>query len=166
MTTHGRSVADTARGRGPERGAGGPGHSASPGGVARSVPSWLLRAVLGAASAGAVTTVALWTGTTLMGVLLPAVAAAWTVIRPASHAATVLIALVAVLVVTTDPGPSGWLIPAVLGVHATHVLAALGATIPWRSAVELVALRPSWRRFVTVQAASQALVVLALLISG
>ncbi|WP_340295924.1 hypothetical protein, partial [Aquipuribacter hungaricus] len=52
----------------------------------------------------------------------------------------------------------------VLAVHLVHVGASLAAVLPSGTRVEVAALVPSWRRFLLVQALSQAVVVLAVVL--
>jgi hypothetical protein len=131
--------------------------------IGATIPAWLLRAALGVACLATVVTIEAWASPSTMWSVAQVLFGVAAVVRPASHAATGFLGLVALTVLITDPGVSWWIAPAVLGVHATHSLAALAAVLPWDTDVEAAALRPSSRRFVVVQLASQAVVLLALL---
>lgn len=137
----------------------------APGALTPTMPSWSLRGLLAAACAATVAAVWAWTSPApALLVLLVALALA-TVAAPASHTPTALLAGCALAVLIGADGVSAWTAAVVFGVHATHLLAALAAVVPWRSTVERSALRPSLDRFVLAQAATQALVLLAWLIS-
>lgn len=173
MTSASRDVGNRA-GRRPSDGTGssqtagvgtGTGQTDDAGGIGPRISSWLLRAVLALACMITVGSTVLWCDPAVLLEVSLVAAAVATVVWPNSHAATALIAIAAMTVFGTDPGLAGWIMPAVLGVHAVHSLAALAAVVPWDTDVELAALRPSARRFVVVQVATQALVVLALLVS-
>lgn len=98
----------------------------------------------------------------LMAALVAAATA--TVGNPRSHAATVLIGIV--LVVVLGAAEPGWWLPLlVFGAHATHVGASLAAAIPVTADIEIEALRPSVRRFAVVQAAAQVIVLLVLVLT-
>ncbi|NED98197.1 hypothetical protein G1H11_23125 [Phytoactinopolyspora alkaliphila] len=136
-----------------------------PGMVGPTLRSWQLRCVLALACCVTAAATVLWTEPNAFALVLLALVAVATVVRPDSHAATFYLGLTAFLVLVNEPGMSWWAAPAVLGIHATHTLAALAAVVPWDTAVERAALRPSVRRFVAVQAASQSLVLLALAVT-
>ncbi|WP_166348242.1 hypothetical protein [Phytoactinopolyspora limicola] len=164
---HATTPADPSAGSGSETTSGSepaadPGRDS--GRVGSTVAAWVLRATVGAASAATIGVVAAWSAPSSALLVALALAGVWTVLRPGSHAATALIALAAFVVLVNDPGLSAWAAGAVLGVHAVHLSAALAAVVPMDTKVEFAALRPSLRRFAVVQAASQALVVLALLV--
>ncbi|AYY14107.1 hypothetical protein EF847_16775 [Actinobacteria bacterium YIM 96077] len=139
---------------------------ASDGLVGKCLPSWQLHVALGLACALTIGTTMRWSEPSAFHVVILVASAVAVVIHPRSHAATIFLGIVAFTVLVNDPGLSLWIIPTVTGVHATHTLAALVAVVPWGSKVEWPALIPSLHRFWIVQAASQLLVVVALLLSA
>lgn len=134
----------------------------APGTLGPTSRSWQLRALLAAGCALTTLATLVWAEPNMFWLVILAAAAVATVVRPDSHSATAFLALTAFLVFANDPGLSWWTMAAVFGVHATHLLAALAAVVPWDTTVERAALQPSLRRFVVVQVASQVLVLLAL----
>lgn len=138
----------------------------APGQLGRTLPSWQLRGWLALSCLIVVGSIAAWAGLHLFMVAVLLASAAYAAMRPDSHAPTAFLALAAGVVVFSGADLSAWILPAVLGFHASHVLAAFAALAPWDAAVEYVALRPALRRFVVVQAASQFLALLALLVAG
>ncbi|NDL56699.1 hypothetical protein [Phytoactinopolyspora mesophila] len=143
---------------------GGPSRLPGSGTVGTTIPAWSLRMLLGLTCAATIAIMTLWADPNAAMLVMLALSAAATVVRPASHSATVFLGFAAFTVLVTDPGLSVWTAGAVLSVHATHSTAALAAVLPWDTDVEAAALVPSLRRFAVVQAASQSLVALALLI--
>jgi hypothetical protein len=133
----------------------------APGAVGPTLPGWVLRPVLAAAVALTVGAVAGWTSVSPFALLIAALLGGVAVALPASHAATVFLALCALLGLAADGAVTGWLALMVLGAHATHLAAAVAAVIPMRAVVERAALRPTLTRFALAQAAGQLLVLLA-----
>lgn len=145
--------------------AGGPGREratverpALPAGVGPTVSALVPRVVLvGAAGLGVA---AQMVGSDLSpAALLPvllALVAAW---RPSLPAALLCLAGLFLLAVLNGGGPDVRDAVTVLAVHLVHVSAGLVAVLPPGSRVEVAALLPTWRRFLTVQAASQVVVV-------
>ncbi|WP_129666501.1 hypothetical protein [Phytoactinopolyspora endophytica] len=138
---------------------------AARGRIGPTFPSWRLRGVLALACVILIASVTIWAGPHVFFVVVLLAQAVYVVIRPDSHATTALLASSAAVIVFADVELSAWLMPAVLGFHVAHLVAALAAVAPWDTDLEHAALRPALRRFVAVQGASQALVLLALLVS-
>ncbi len=130
-----------------------------------TLPPWALRVMLASACLCTVAVVGAWSQVSLfaIGVLVALAVAA--VLVPGSHAPTTMLSGCALAVLIGADGIVVWTAPAVLGFHAVHVLAALAAVVPWGVPVERAALRPSFERFVIVQAAAQSLVLLAWLVT-
>ncbi len=161
-----------------------PGRAPAPGlpeGVGRTVSALLPRLVLlGGAVLGVVAQTA---GRDLppaavLPVLL-ALLAAWRPSLPGAWLAVAGLMVLAVVGASADAAgaaasvvPSGSTVPSgsagartavtVLAVHLVHVAAALVAVLPAGSRVETAALLPTWRRFLLVQAVSQAVLAAAL----
>jgi len=87
-----------------------------------------------------------------------ALLAAW---RPSLPAAWLAVAGLAVLAVLGGGGVDGRDALTVLAVHVVHVGASLASVLPAGSRVELIALLPTWRRFLLVQGISQGVVGVA-----
>jgi hypothetical protein len=87
-----------------------------------------------------------------------ALVAAW---RPALPAAWLAVTGLGVLAVLGGGGVDARDALTVLAVHVVHLGAALASVLPAGSRVEVLALLPTWRRFLLVQALSQAVVGLA-----
>lgn len=99
------------------------------------------------------------------GALLPvllALLAAW---RPALPTVGLAVLGLAVLAVLGEPGPDVRDAVTVLAVHVLHVAGGLAAVLPVGARVEVAALRPTWQRFLLVQALSQATVGVAAAVS-
>ncbi|WP_116952173.1 hypothetical protein [Jiangella endophytica] len=139
--------------------------AAAPGALGPALPGWALRPVLAVAVLVTVLAVGGWTSVSPFVLLLALLVGGSTTAIPASHAATAFLALCTLCGLAADGSISGWLSLAVLGAHATHVTAALAAVVPPRATVEWAALRPTLTRFALAQAAGQALVALAWLLS-
>lgn len=135
------------------------------GGLGPTLPARLLRLLLTVAGSLTVAAVAVLAKPSPLFLTLLICLALASVVQPATHLPTVFLAACFWSVLRHDDGVTGWTALAVLGAHATHVLAALAAVIPWGTRFERAALRPSLDRFVLVQVASQLLVLLAWLIS-
>ena len=90
-----------------------------------------------------------------------ALLAAWRPSLPAASAAVLGLGLLAVL---GGGGVDGRDALTVLAVHLVHLGASLASVLPAGSRVELVALLPTWRRFLLVQAISQGVVGLAVVV--
>ena len=98
------------------------------------------------------------------GALLPvllAMLAAW---RPVLPGAFLAILGLVVLAVLGGGGVDARDAVTVLAVHVVHVSASLAAVLPAGARVEVVALRPTWQRFLLVQALSQVVVAVAALV--
>lgn len=139
--------------------------AAPPGALGPALPGWTLRPVLAASVAVTALAVLGWTSVSPFVLVIALLIGASTTALPASHAATAFLAFCALCGLAADGTITGWLSLAVLGAHATHVMAALAAVVPARATVEWAALLPTLRRFVLAQAAGQALVLLAWLLS-
>ncbi|REJ04584.1 hypothetical protein DY023_14175 [Microbacterium bovistercoris] len=115
-----------------------------------SVPGVVVRIVLVAivtAGAFALIPVPLWRWIAI-------VAALASVIAPRSMVAWVAAGCLPVGMLLTDPSPARTAL-AVLLVHAIHVLAGIGLTVPLRSQLALRALLPSARRFAVIELIAQ-----------
>lgn len=135
------------------------------GGLGPTMPSWALRAGIGVVGVGTAAAVCAWASTSVFVlVILGGLTLAATVL-PASHWPSALLVALAVIVVAGADGVTGWTVLTVFGMHATHVLAALAAVVPFDASVERAALRPSLERFVMVQLAAQLLVLVAWLVT-
>ena len=132
-----------------------------PGALGPVLPGWTLRLTQAAAAAMTLAAVAGWTPVAPFVLLLGALLAAAAVAFPASHVPTAFLAACALAGLTADGAITPWVSLAVLGVHASHVTAALAAVVPVRASVERAALTPTLRRFAAAQAAGQLLVLLA-----
>ncbi|WP_380165921.1 hypothetical protein [Jannaschia sp. R86511] len=99
------------------------------------------------------------------GALLVLVAALLTAWRPSMPTVVPALLGLAVLAVVGGGGPDLRDAVTVLAVHALHVAAGLAAVVPASARLELAALRPTVRRFLLVQALSQATVAVALAVS-
>ncbi|PSL06894.1 hypothetical protein CLV30_102283 [Haloactinopolyspora alba] len=141
------------------------GAAGTPGTVGASAPSWVLRVALALVCAGTVAATAAWTSASPAALVVLGALALGTAIAPGTHLPTALLTCCALAVLVDADGVTWWTALLVLGVHAVHVLAALAAVVPWSASVERVALRPSFERFVMVQAGAQLLVLLAWLVS-
>lgn len=130
-----------------------------------TLPPWALRVMLATVCLCTVAVVGAWSHVSLFAIGVIVVLAVAAVIVPGSLAPLAMLSGCAVAVLIGADGVAVWTAPAVLGFHAVHVLAALAAVVPWGVPVERAALRPSLERFVIVQAATQALVLLAWLVT-
>lgn len=139
--------------------------AAAPGALGPALPGWALRPALAAAVVVTVLAVAGWTPVSPFVLAVAVLVGGSATALPASHATTAFLAVCALCGLAADGTITGWLSLAVLGAHATHVTAALAAVVPVRATVEWAALRPTLRRFALAQAAGQALVALAWLLS-
>lgn len=124
-----------------------------------TMPSWQLRALLAAVCVGTALAAAVPLASIFALLVLLAVAGA-TARWPGTHLPAVFLALCALCLLGGGQGLSGRTALVVLGVHATHVLSALAALVPWTAELERAVLRDPARRFVVIQAGSQALVLL------
>lgn len=133
-------------------------------GVGATIASWQLRVIVAIPVLVMLLTVVVAFAPPIWLVVVLILAATATIGNPRSHAATVLMGFVVLAAFGAD-APGWWLPVLVLTVHATHVGAALAAVVPATADIEIDALRPSFRRFVTVQAGAQALVVVILVMA-
>lgn len=136
----------------------------APAGLGPSVPGPAPRLlmVLAAATGVAAQTVGRGLPPGALLVVLLALLAAW---RPTLPTVGPAILGLAVLAVVTGGGPDLRDAVTVLAVHVLHLAAALAAVVPARARLELAALRTTWRRFLLVQALSQATVAVAVAVS-
>lgn len=135
--------------------------TAVPVGLSRHVSGLLPRVVLVAAAATGVAAQTL--GQDLpVGALLPVVLALLAAWRPTLPTVGPAVLGLMVLAVVSGGGPDLRDAVTVLAVHALHVSAGVSAVVPAAARLELVALRPTWQRFLLVQVVSQTAVVLAM----
>ncbi|WP_298322926.1 hypothetical protein [Haloactinopolyspora sp.] len=139
--------------------------SRAEGALGPTLPSWALRAGIGVAGFGTAAAACAWASASVFVLILLAGLAVAAAGLPASHWPSVLLAVCAVVVLAGADGITGWTAGTMFGMHATHVLAAVGAVVPVDASVERAALRPSLERFVRVQMGAQLLVLFAWLLT-
>jgi hypothetical protein len=117
----------------------------------RTLPGWVLRAVVFGAGLGAVLAQA--HGVALLFVLMVAVFTLVTAAFPASPAPALLIGVTAILAAYGGESPLRWpVLIAIPLLHLVHLAAALGAVVPVRARLAPRALLAPALRFLLVQA--------------
>ncbi len=124
------------------------------------VPLWTVRSAtaLAAVLLGAV----VWNGSAW--IILPVVVAAGAAVVPSIGLASLSLVLLVVAYAVNMPAGSPWLLAFVAGLHAVFVLYLLLLQLPLRGWISVLALRELALSYFRIQAVSQPIAVLALLV--